>query len=94
MSTAFKNARDAIIFWRMAIIKCSGKSLVALFASIVASLNGVEWSEFTGTQKFIAITCGITAMWTVIDAFLSETMSDLKEEKEETTKTADPFRNV
>lgn len=73
-----KNFAQGLIYWKLAILKVSGKALVALFASIVATLNGVEWTNFTGTQKFIAIGCGLTAMWTVIDAFLNDTMASLK----------------
>lgn len=77
-----KGLWESMMYWKLAVIKCLGKAMVALFASIVATLNGVEWSTFTGTQKFIAIVCGITAMWTVVDAFLNETMSNLKDRHE------------
>ena len=102
MSQHFKNAKDAILFWKMAIIKCSGKALMALLLSIVGTLNGVEWSEFTPTQHFIAIVVALGAMWTVVDAFLSDTMTKLQDEREEQIasdtaimkKQTDPFRNV
>lgn len=71
----------SINYWKLAIFKVSGKALVALFTSIVASLNGAQWSQFTSTEKFVAIACGIAAMWNVVDAFLSDTMAKLRAEQ-------------
>lgn len=75
-----------LIFWKLAIFKVCGKACMALLISVVASLNGAEWNAFTGSQKFVAIVCGLGAMWTVVDSFLSETMSDLKKKKEAETQ--------
>lgn len=71
-----------LVFWKLAIFKVFGKACMALLLSMVASLNGTSWSSFTPTEKFIAVVVAIGAMWTTIDAFLSETMSDLKKKKE------------
>lgn len=76
-----KEFRRAIVYWKMSIIKCTGKALFAVVNSIVATLNGVQWSDFTPTQKFVAIACGIAAGWTVVDAFLSDSMANLRQSK-------------
>ncbi len=73
----------SVLFWKVAILKVSGKACMALLLSIVASLNGVEWATFTPTGKFMAIVVALGQMWTVIDAFLNETMSELKQKKME-----------
>lgn len=74
--------KATLIYWKLAITKVVGKSLMALFTSMVATLNGVSWSDFTGTQQFIAIAAAVGAMWSVIDAFLDSTMSELKGKRE------------
>ena len=70
------------MFWKLAIAKCSGKALMALLMSVVATLNGMEWNDFLPTQKFVAICVALGAMWTVVDAFLSDTMSKLGDKAE------------
>jgi hypothetical protein len=77
-----KKLSASIVYWKLAITKVAGKSLIALFSSIVATLNGVSWSDFTGTQQFLAVAAGLAAMWSVIDAFLDNTMSELKKKQE------------
>lgn len=74
-----------LVYWKLAITKCVGKALNALLISIMATLNGVEWSSFTGTQKFIAVACALGAMWSVIDAFLNDTMAGLKKGNKDDT---------
>lgn len=75
-----------LIFWKLAIFKVCGKACMALLLSLVGTLNGAQWSDFTGTERFVAVVCGLGAMWVTIDAFLSETMSDLKKKKEQETQ--------
>lgn len=69
---------EKLMFWKLAIAKVGIKAYVALFASVAATLNGVEWSEFTGTQKFMAIGAAGVAVAAVIDAFLSDTMAKMQ----------------
>lgn len=72
---------ERIWFWRIAIGKASGKSLAAGANSMIASLNGVNWTEFTTSQKTVAfLTMGV-AMWQVMDAFLNSTMKELSDEE-------------
>lgn len=67
-----------ILYWKLAAFKVAGKALLAGVLSVAATLNGADWTQFTGTQKFLAIAAGLGAMWTVIDAFLDTTMSELR----------------
>lgn len=76
-----KEFKRVVLFWKMSIVKCTGKALVAIANSIMATLNGVQWGDFTPTQKFIAITCGVVAGWTVVDAFLSESIANIRQSK-------------
>jgi len=78
---------ERLLFWKLPMAKCAGKALMALLLSIVATLNGAEWSIFTPTQKFVAIVLALGAMWTVIDAFLNDTMSRLQEKAENERKS-------
>ena len=73
-----KQLRRMLLYWRLALFKVSGKALVSCVLSVASTLNGADWRDFTGTQKFLAIAAALGAMWTVIDAFLDNTMSDLK----------------
>lgn len=75
-----RSITDNLLYWKLAITKASGKSLMAGVNAMVATLNGVEWSSFTKTQKFVAIATALAAMWLVLDAFLDQTMSRLTEE--------------
>lgn len=70
---------EGILYWKLAVTKCTGKALMAGINSIVATLNGVEWNTFTPTQKFVAFMTAAGAMWLVMDAFLDQTMSRLSE---------------
>lgn len=72
----------SLIFWKLAIFQVCGKACMALLLSIVGTLNGAQWGDFTGTERFVAVVCGLGAMWVAVDSFLSETMSDLKKKKE------------
>lgn len=71
-----------MLFWKMAILKMAGAAFMAVLLSIAGTLNGVEWNSFNSSEKFVAITLALGQMWTVISAFLNETMSDLKKKKE------------
>lgn len=68
---------ERLLFWKLPLAKCAGKSLMALLISIVGTLNGAEWSAFTRTQQFVAFVLALGAMWNVIDAFLNDTMARL-----------------
>lgn len=74
-------------FWKLAIAKLTCMCLLAACASWSATLNGVEWSSFTGTQKFQAWVACTTAVVTTIVAFLSDTMQKLTVKAEEEKKT-------
>lgn len=80
-----KSLAESINFWKLAIVKALGKAFVAGILSVAATLNGAEWDNFTGSQKFVAISVAIGAVWNVLDAFLSETMADLKQKKKDQT---------
>ncbi len=83
-------AWDKLVFWKLAIAKVGLKCYVALFGSVAATLNGVQWNEFTSTQKILAIGAAGVAVSAVIDAFLSDTMAKLQgkadDEKEQKEK--------
>ena len=70
-----------IKFWKLAISKCFFKCVMVGFTSIVATLNGAEWSTFTPTQKFVAIGSLVTAICGTAEAFLSDTMAKLTDKK-------------
>lgn len=74
-----KSFTDHFLYWKIAILKCLGKALMGLLFSLVATLNGSQWNEFTHTEKFIAIVSAVGAAWTVIDAFLDQTMARLRQ---------------
>lgn len=76
-------------FWKLAISKLGCMCILAACASITSTLNGVEWSEFTGTQKFMAWVALTTSVVTVIVAFLSDTMQKLTDRAEEEKKLKD-----
>jgi len=68
----------AFYYWRMALLRVTGKAIMAGIVSMAATLNGVEWSEFNPTERFVAIATGLGAMWLVVDAFLDQSMSRLQ----------------
>ena len=70
---------ERIWFWRVAIGKASGKAIAAGLNSMITTLNGVQWSSFTDSQKFVAFATMCIAMWQVMDAFLNTTMKELSE---------------
>lgn len=78
---------ERLIFWKLAIAKCLCLSILAAGGSIVATLNGVEWSSFTPTQQFTAVVAVFMAVTSTVLAFLSETMSKLNAKAEEEKKT-------
>ncbi len=67
-----------ILFWKLAMTKVSGKALLAGGNSVVTSLNGAQWADFTSSQRLVAYVSAYGAMWLVIDAFLDNTMHELK----------------
>lgn len=80
------NIMERLSFWKLAFAKCACLSIMAAGGSIVATLNGVEWSSFTGTQKFTAIVAVVMAVTSTVLAFLSETMSKLSAKAEQEKK--------
>lgn len=74
--------KAVILYWRLALFKVSGKALLALAVSLVTTLNGAEWSQFTPTQKLVGVITALGAMWLVIDAFLDTTLAELKKHPE------------
>lgn len=78
---------DRLVFWKLAISKLICLSVLAAGGSIVATLNGVEWSSFTPTQKFTAVVAVLMAMTSTVLAFLSDTMQKLTVKADEEKKT-------
>ncbi len=74
-----KNLKASFLYWKLAIAKCSGKSLMAGMNTLAASLSGTAWSSFTPTEQFVAVCHACGASWLVMDAFLDQTMSRLSE---------------
>jgi phosphopantetheinyl transferase len=74
-----KSIGERIWFWRVAIGKATGKALAAGLNSMITTLNGVQWTTFTDSQKFVAFATMTIAMWQVMDAFLNTTMKELSE---------------
>lgn len=77
---------DRLVFWKLAIAKLLCLSVLAAGGSIVATLNGVAWSEFTGTQQFTAVVAVLMAITSTVLAFLSETMANLNAKADEEKK--------
>lgn len=71
--------KAVFLYWKLAVFRVTGKSLMALALSITTTLNGAEWSQFTPTQKFVALVTGLGAMWLVIDAFLDQTINQIQQ---------------
>lgn len=76
-----RSLTERIWFWRIAIGKASGKTLAAGANSMIATLNGANWSDFTTSQKTVALLTMGVAMWQVMDAFLNSTMKELSDEE-------------
>lgn len=72
--------KAAIIYWRLAIFRVSGKAVIAMVLSAAQALNGVEWSTFTATQKFICIALAVGSGWSIIDAFIDQTLSRIQDD--------------
>lgn len=80
MKRSVKTFTEQVLFWKLAILKCSGKAIMAGITSIVASLNGItSWNDFTPTQQFIVLCTGLGSMWLVVDSFLDQSMARLNE---------------
>lgn len=75
------------MFWKLAVAKLFSLCVMAAVSSITATLNGVEWGEFTPTQKFLAIAALVSAVMSNVLAFLSDTMSKLSNEAEQERKS-------
>jgi len=73
-----KTMMERILFWKLAMTKVTGKAILAGGNSIITSLNGAQWSDFTSSQRLVAYVSAYGAMWLVIDAFLDNTMHELK----------------
>lgn len=65
------------MYWKLATMKCIGKAMIGFILSIAQALNGLEWSNQTGTQKFIMLSLAVGQAWSVVDAFLDTTMQTL-----------------
>lgn len=86
-NTSQGTAWQRLLFWKLAISKLLCLCLLAAVGSITATLNGTDWSEFTGTQKFLAIAALIGSVTSTVLAFLSETMAKLTEQAEAERKS-------
>lgn len=84
-----RSAWEHLMYWKLGIIKGSGKAGAALIGSLIASLNEKSWSEFTGTGKFIVVATSLLAMWQVLEAFLGTEMADLKAGQDGKNKKAE-----
>ncbi len=84
---------DRLMFWKLAISKLICLSIMAAGGSIVATLNGVEWNTFTGTQKFTAVVAVVMAVTSTVLAFLSDTMQKLSV-KAESEKKAEEAKST
>ncbi len=70
--------RAALLYWQLAISRVTGKAVMAVALSLAQGLNGVNWSDFTPTQKFVLVVLAIGTGWSIVDAFMDSTMSDLR----------------
>lgn len=70
--------KAAWLYWKLAIFRVSGKTAMAIALSLAQALNGVLWSDFTPTQKFVTVVLALGTGWAIIDAFLDSTMGELK----------------
>lgn len=73
-----KKMKAVFIYWQLAIFRVSGKALIAIALSIAQGLNGAQWNQFTGTEKFVAIVLALGSGWAIIDAFLDTTMNEIR----------------
>lgn len=67
------------MYWKLAITKCFGKAMVGFILSMAQALNGLEWSNQSGTQQFIMMALAVGSAWSIVDAFLDTTMQRLSE---------------
>ena len=82
------------LFWKLAMSKVLLLAGMAAGNSIVTSLSGSNWSDFTTSQKTVAWITASAAAATVIVAFLDSTMHDLKMTQQELKKIADETSTV
>jgi hypothetical protein len=66
--------QEGVSYLKLAKTKCAGKMYAAGANSLIASLNGVAWGDFTASQKVVAFLTMTVAMWQVMDAFLNTQM--------------------
>lgn len=77
-----KTAWENVLYWKLAATKCLGKALLGIILSMAQALNGLNWEDQKPTQKFIMIALALGQGWSIVDAFLDQTMSILsKNEK-------------
>lgn len=72
------NLKAALIYWKLAIFRVSGKAMIAIALAIAQGLNGANWSDFTPTQQFVSIVLAVGSGWSIIDAFLDQTLSNIQ----------------
>lgn len=72
-----KTAWEKLMYWKLAVVKASGKAFVAMVLSMAQALNGADWPGFSPTQKFCALALAVGSGWAVIDAFLDQSMARL-----------------
>lgn len=68
---------DGVSYLKLTRTKCAGKMYAAGINSLITSLNGMNWTDFTASQKFVAFATMTVAMWQVMDAFLNTSIRAL-----------------
>ena len=75
--------KAALLYWKLAIFRVTGKALMAIALSVAQGLNGVSWGDFTPTQKFVTVTLAAGTGWAIIDAFLDQTLNLIRRNPKE-----------
>jgi hypothetical protein len=73
--------KAAWLYWKLAITKCGVKCVVAAVGGFLSSVKGLDWAALSGFDRFCLIAGAALTIGTVIDAFLDNTMSQMRGEK-------------
>jgi hypothetical protein len=86
MKNLWNSTVAGVAGWKLVWARAFLTTLVAGLTVITAALQGLEWNLLTGTQKFVIIGGVLLAMSNNLVSFLSDTMKELNEKKDEKIK--------
>lgn len=76
-----RTAWENVMYWKLAVIRCFGKAMIGVVLSAAQALNGLDWEKQSPTQQFVMIALAAGQGWSVVDAFLDNTMQAISEKE-------------